>query len=435
MLSDLCRRLKPIKEIETVLSAAFLSRSYLVASMVQIGEGAVGWALEKASNALIQIKKDFSAVPDLPNHEIGASLETLILDILVALVAPSSERLTVKMLPPMARQAARHQVPFGDVVKSMRKNQSRWITDLLSEFSAEQLATTSVQQLFTAASSVVDDAVGQFVETYLNEREALMEGQIARRRALVESLITGELSLDAASVEGIKADLDIELNQFHTGLVITHTERSPRLALPNLQRDLRGVVPGSTVLTVAADHHHTWIWISTPEKPSPNHLNHLCDVLAKLSGVRCALAEPFRGIRGFRQTHLQANDLSSISTYLPGKGVLRWADHVLTTILGQDQERAGWFVHSTLGPLADSTIKAEEQRQTLQAYFDASNSLLHAAEVLGIHRNTVVYRLQQIELCLNKPVRICELELRCALHLTTYFGSKILRPAEPPSTP
>ncbi|HHQ2813471.1 TPA: helix-turn-helix domain-containing protein, partial [Pseudomonas aeruginosa] len=41
----------------------------------------------------------------------------------------------------------------------------------------------------------------------------------------------------------------------------------------------------------------------------------------------------------------------------------------------------------------------------------------HAAESLGIHRNTVVYRLQAVEDILGKPIKEFDFSLSCALAL------------------
>lgn len=105
---------------------------------------------------------------------------------------------------------------------------------------------------------------------------------------------------------------------------------------------------------------------------------------------------------------------------------MRWADHVLTILVGQNLEKAAWYVDSVLGPLANKTEKAAAYRRTLSAYLQSGNSLLHGAEALGIHRNTLVYRLQQIELLLGSAIKQRELEIRCALHLITQYEGRVL---------
>jgi DNA-binding PucR family transcriptional regulator len=55
--------------------------------------------------------------------------------------------------------------------------------------------------------------------------------------------------------------------------------------------------------------------------------------------------------------------------------------------------------------------------ETLRAYLDEGASHGRAAVRLGIHENTVRYRIRQIEDLLGRPVGAADLELRVALSL------------------
>ncbi|MGY3683074.1 helix-turn-helix domain-containing protein [Streptomyces sp. TE33382] len=92
----------------------------------------------------------------------------------------------------------------------------------------------------------------------------------------------------------------------------------------------------------------------------------------------------------------------------------------LGVVLGDAQDVDG-FVDATLGPL----LRYDEKRgthlvRTLAAYFGAGGSLIRAKDELHVHVNTVVQRLDRIQVLLgrdwNEPDRALELQLALRLH-------------------
>ncbi|MGY4905477.1 PucR family transcriptional regulator, partial [Streptomyces sp. 900116325] len=93
----------------------------------------------------------------------------------------------------------------------------------------------------------------------------------------------------------------------------------------------------------------------------------------------------------------------------------------LGVVLGNAQDVDG-FVDATLGPL----LRYDAQRgtqlvRTLSAYFGAGGSLIRAKDELHVHVNTVVQRLERIQVLLgrdwNEPDRALELQLALRLNL------------------
>ena len=60
-------------------------------------------------------------------------------------------------------------------------------------------------------------------------------------------------------------------------------------------------------------------------------------------------------------------------------------------------ERARAFVLSSLGPLAQTGPRSAELRETLATYIDSGGSISDTAQRLHLHRNSVKYRLNQLE--------------------------------------
>lgn len=67
-------------------------------------------------------------------------------------------------------------------------------------------------------------------------------------------------------------------------------------------------------------------------------------------------------------------------------------------LLTGDPRLLGRFVQETLGALANGRRATERSLlETLHAFFDCAQSIRRTAETLGVHENTVRYRLQRVE--------------------------------------
>ena len=93
----------------------------------------------------------------------------------------------------------------------------------------------------------------------------------------------------------------------------------------------------------------------------------------------------------------------------------------LGVLLGDGHDVEG-FVTTALGPLVDyDARRGTELVRTLRAYFDCGGSLTRAKDELHVHVNTVVQRLDRIEVLLgpawNSPERALELQLALRLQL------------------
>ncbi|MCG6493251.1 GAF domain-containing protein [Kitasatospora sp. A2-31] len=104
-----------------------------------------------------------------------------------------------------------------------------------------------------------------------------------------------------------------------------------------------------------------------------------------------------------------------------GEGASARALGFLGVLLGDGHDVDG-FVGATLGPLLDyDARRGTELVRTLRAYFDCGGSLTRAKDELHVHVNTVVQRLDRVEVLLgrdwNRPERSLELQLALRLQL------------------
>ncbi|MBM4425038.1 MAG: hypothetical protein FJ030_16945 [Chloroflexi bacterium] len=130
------------------------------------------------------------------------------------------------------------------------------------------------------------------------------------------------------------------------------------------------------------------------------------------------------GLDGLRQSYHEAQQALEIGLRLLMRRPI-WFDDVQLYILLESfirgDEARGWFSH-TLGPLIEYDRRNRTQMvETMEAYFDANQSLQQAAHVLHVHANTLKYRLQRIRQVLKQDPFVGERQL------AFYLAAKVAR--------
>ena len=134
-------------------------------------------------------------------------------------------------------------------------------------------------------------------------------------------------------------------------------------------------------------------------------------------GVRVALGEPGAGLPGFRRSRIEAGHARRVATLAarPPGTITRYGRVALSAMATVDPEQAQVFVERQLGELAADEDVARRLAATLATYLDENASRSRTARRLGIHENTVSYRVRQVEELLGRSVHEQALDLRVAL--------------------
>ena len=107
----------------------------------------------------------------------------------------------------------------------------------------------------------------------------------------------------------------------------------------------------------------------------------------------------------------------------------RYRDVEAISLLSSDIDRLRTFVTGSLGALAQADEGTEPLRATLLTYLDSGRSRSQTAARLGVHQNTVTYRLNRIQDLLARSLDdIAAFEVHTALTILRYFGSQLLQP-------
>jgi hypothetical protein len=260
----------------------------------------------------------------------------------------------------------------------------------------------------------------RLTDIYMGEREQWVRGAAAVRAAEVRALLSGK----AADPDAVSLRLGYELGRHHVGYVVWSEEAGERpgdagalfAAMERAASAIAQSLGAGPPLTVA-EGRHLACWAGRHELPDLKRLRLPKSVAGKLS---VAAGTPAHGVEGFVLTHREALVARRVAQ-LRGDGSgtrAAYPDLALEALLVEDPATARRFAARELGPLAardDATVRIAS---TLAIFLEEGGSFVGAARRLGVHSNTVAYRVRRAEAELGHPVTERQLELRVALRLS-----------------
>lgn len=231
------------------------------------------------------------------------------------------------------------------------------------------------------------------------------EGSLARV-AFVRQLLDG----DVVDIQSAGRRLGYDLTGPHTALVLTQHEPAGHVRLEGVAHELaRGVGTGRP-LFVHVDAATMWCWVPTPHPRKARN---------PPSPVRVGQGEPAKGLAGFRRSHHEAGEALRVAR-LAGTAadpVTRFGDVELATLCSRDVAAVHHFLESKLGDLLRDTGHARRLAETLRVYYQRNSNARAAAAEIGVHHNTVRYRLERTAALLGHPIDEDRLATELALHL------------------
>jgi sugar diacid utilization regulator len=135
--------------------------------------------------------------------------------------------------------------------------------------------------------------------------------------------------------------------------------------------------------------------------------------------VRAGIGGYHAGLHGISRSYLEAQQAIEVGRKLRPESTVHGHDEVIPQlVLAQNPRLAERFVAHSLGRLLDPRLRNRAQlMETLEVYL-ARGSVKDAATALGLHRHTVLYRLDKLkELLGDLDVPATRLRLQLALDL------------------
>ena len=261
----------------------------------------------------------------------------------------------------------------------------------------------------------VDAVCTDLVDDYEHERAQWIRGAAAARAELVNAIVERHRVDPQAAIEKLRYDI----TRGHVALIVWGDPPRAGQQAGSLEREataLAAALGGGPVLTVPIGERAVWAWTSG---------DHLTDNPAAVAhtmgdGVRAAIGTLREDLAGMADSHDEARvarRVAELRAIRPGTVVgYRTAD--LTALLTADPVEAVRFAESELGELLVDNDTAGRLRATVRVYLEENLSPARAARRLGIHQNTVVYRVKQTEELLGHTIEQRRLQLEVALRLS-----------------
>jgi hypothetical protein len=336
----------------------------------------------------------------------NALLDGLIRNVPMHAVAPTVE---VRQL---TRALVQRGLALSAVMRAYRIGAQHWTEQWAAAVAVHAGAGTDAVAVAQAGTSFVlgwlDEVSERLAEEYHEEAERL-----ARERSLAQvEDVRRALADPDIDVAGTSARLGYDLAGRHVALVLRHLAGDAGAAV----RQLTAAISTGRPLIVRVDIETTWCWV--PYAAAPPHAP------APAASLVAALGRPRRGLAGFRESHREALAALRVAELAQcGPGTLTRYDNVaVAAVCSVDPEWCRTFVRTELGALAADDDAARQVRTTLEEFFAANSNFRATAARLGVHHNTVRYRLERAEQVLGRPPAERRLALELALHLASRLG-------------
>jgi purine catabolism regulator len=255
--------------------------------------------------------------------------------------------------------------------------------------------------------------------------KAISDTEKRLRGTFLDRLLIGDVSQQEAIRQGERFEHD--MLQTHLAIVLAwQGDKTPSL------RRLETIVNG----VVSAQHASALVWqrererevivfhATDPKEPINASLRLAKAISAEIqrqypsARVAVGLGQPARDIAAWRSSYRDGVQALELAMRLQTDTPLYIADlGVYQLILSlSDRDKLLAFCDRTLGPLLDYDMRQHADLiKTLEAFFACHGNLSQTAEMLIVHRNTLLYRMNRIndiaQIDLDRP------EIRLALHL------------------
>jgi purine catabolism regulator len=207
----------------------------------------------------------------------------------------------------------------------------------------------------------------------------------------------------------------IDLNSFEQ-YYLAHIERGEAYFQQIKERFLHAVTQAAlerNPLSILVDRSDSIVLLphfqeDTPPSQARREVQALAEAIneraqEQLEGLSISIAIGgfYGSVEGLRHSYNEARAALRVGSQMARRGPIIWYDDVALYVFlnrfAAQPEVLRWY-EQTIGPLLEyDHSHSTELVKTLEAYFDANQTLQQAARQLFIHPKTLKYRLQRIE--------------------------------------
>ncbi|MDN5757350.1 MAG: helix-turn-helix domain-containing protein [Tomitella sp.] len=333
-----------------------------------------------------------------------------------------------------ALRLAQRDVPSNSLVRAYHMGQNDMMRLCFDEVQhltvGPPLALAVLKHISDVVYSYIDWITLFVFDAYEEERCRW----IGARGNVHSSAIHTLLAATDETTDAFEREPGYVVEQMHLALILWSTAPDSATTLNVLDTTARKTASrlraaGPPIIT-AIDRRTVWAWIPFGVRRTVFDTAELSRSVDLDAVTRLAFGLPASGIQGFRRTHEQARAAYSVATVpdTPTRSIIGFGDKgvAVVSLLAQDLDSTKSWVWEVLGTLAEDTENAAMLRTTLSTYFATSESHLHTAQQLNLHRNTVKYRINKA--LASHSASQDKLDLALALRVCEFLGARVLKP-------
>ncbi len=325
----------------------------------------------------------------------------------------------------LGRARVQQRVPLAFLIRSFRLAQDtvwEWLFGRITSSASDAAQQAAALQLVTSwLFAYIDSSLALTEEIYEGEREAWLRSAAASRTTAIDDVLS-ERERDA---QRAAKKLRYDLNRHHVCVAVwlaaAPDAGDVQQVLASAGTALSRAVAAESTLHQPVGPLSMSVWLSRRETFDPALLDAgtLTRTAGLPAGARVAVSDPGFGLKGFRDSYIQAGHARRVATLSRSRAavVTRYRDVALAALASVDADQAVAFVHRVLGPLAEDDEATYRVAMTLAVYLQENRSPARAAQRLTVHPNTVSYRVNQAETILGRDVDDDALEVSMALAL------------------
>ncbi len=328
-------------------------------------------------------------------------------------------------LPPstqaIARAAVPRQVALTDLMRFYRLTQElvwQWMFSRIAATAQDAAEQAKATELATGwIFAYVDAAQVRAEQAYEVEREAWLRGAAAARASAIDDILAERERDPHRASKRLRYDINCHHLAVIAWVDALPDEGDAQSLLGRVIAGIAHVMGAESTLVHTLGSLAVAGWLS---RRGPLAVGEVAvGVAERPAGVRLALSDPARGLKGFRRTHLEAAHARRVASLMGPRGsaVTHYRNVAVTALASADREHARSFVTRVLGPLAADNEDTYRLATTLAVYLGENRSRTRAARRLNVHPNTVTYRVNQAEAILGRGIDTDTLELSVALAL------------------
>jgi hypothetical protein len=390
----------------------------------------VDWSLGVAHAAAEEAYGDVAPARfEILAEMIGMAIESISINLIRYLLTGRDNAAGVRVSKAQRTstlQAVHIGIPLERIIGGMRALDHRWrrtfieiVVQSMPHEHAVALLTDIDRSLATYFGALIDENA----RIYTDEHERLRDQRVVGQRQLLERLISGVHVDDEIIIEVF----GVQPHSEHVCVVVSpaaHADAQVRqLDFAGFRQSVARRFTDRVVNSVPVDQDTVWILIAGASQLDEPVAEWLAGVATEMPGSLVSIGLVGSGTSGLRTSCLTATAAHALNRLSPKAGpVVSFAADGMLALAAQSPELARLFVQSEIGPLLGPGPLRDDLHRTLSTLIGLNGSLVRAAEVLYVHRNTIAYRLKRIEEILGRDPMARPVETRTALLLADYLS-------------